>query len=297
MRDPDPEQVQASPASGRGQPASLWTIGAIALAVTVAAPLGALALMPSPGAEPVGSYAEAPAARLRTISASLLPAPLPASLPTPPRASPSAATPPLLEALPPEPVTRAVDLPASAPRAPVAASPGELPPTGGAEGGWTGASANGIRTTSGQAVFRLIVPHVATAEFRADERSLARLASTASLAFAIAEQKQLGDLPLKEMERGFEAVRSSEIERGAARRMERGAESMDRGARTMAEEARKLRSFSYRELQIAKAAERGDVLTHAELLDAIPELEKGSRELIEGAVRMRRDARRMPLAS
>jgi beta-lactamase regulating signal transducer with metallopeptidase domain len=75
--------------------------------------------------------------------------------------------------------------------------------------------------------------------------------------------------------------------------MEQGAENMKQGARHMAEEAVKLRDPAYREQQIAREAARGRRVTHQELIDAIPQLEKGSREMVKGAEEMRRGAEQM----
>jgi hypothetical protein len=61
----------------------------------------------------------------------------------------------------------------------------------------------------------------------------------------------------------------------------------------MAQEAVKLRDPAYREKQIAENARRGEVTTHQELIDAIPKLEKGSRNMIQGAENMRRGAENM----
>jgi beta-lactamase regulating signal transducer with metallopeptidase domain len=95
--------------------------------------------------------------------------------------------------------------------------------------------------------------------------------------------------------------RAAEIGRRQARRsmaegavnMEKGAENMKHGARNMAEEAVKLRDANYREVQIARAAARGQRVTHQQLIDAIPQLEKGSRDMIKGAEDMRRGAEQM----
>jgi hypothetical protein len=102
---------------------------------------------------------------------------------------------------------------------------------------------------------------------------------------------------------GGRAARAAEIASHHARRsmaagvisMEKGAESMKRGARHMAEEAVKLRDPVYREQQIARQAARGQRITHQELVDAIPQLEKGSRDMIKGAEDMRRAAEQMRL--
>jgi beta-lactamase regulating signal transducer with metallopeptidase domain len=95
--------------------------------------------------------------------------------------------------------------------------------------------------------------------------------------------------------------RAAAIARRQARRsmaegavnMERGAENMKQGARNMAEEAVKLRNPAYREQQIAREALRGRTVTHQQLIDAIPQMEKGSRDMLKGAEDMRRGAEQM----
>jgi hypothetical protein len=105
-----------------------------------------------------------------------------------------------------------------------------------------------------------------------------------------------------------EATRAAELARGAgeearreARRamatgsveMLRGADEMEQGAREMAEESVKLRRAEYREEQIAKAAARGELVTHEELIEAADGLEEGSKEMRDGAREMREAAERM----
>jgi beta-lactamase regulating signal transducer with metallopeptidase domain len=75
--------------------------------------------------------------------------------------------------------------------------------------------------------------------------------------------------------------------------MENGAENMKQGARNMAEEAVKLRDPAYREQQIARQRLRGQTVTHQQLIDAIPQLERGSRDMLRGAEDMRRGAEQM----
>jgi hypothetical protein len=78
-----------------------------------------------------------------------------------------------------------------------------------------------------------------------------------------------------------------------ARNMRHGATGMDHGAASMAREAAKLRSREYREREIARAAARGDRVTHEELLEAAEELAEGAREMREAANEMRREADQM----
>lgn len=78
-----------------------------------------------------------------------------------------------------------------------------------------------------------------------------------------------------------------------ARNMRHGATGMDRGAENMAREAAKLRNREYREREIARAAARGDRVTHEDLLEASEELAEGAREMRRAADEMRREADQM----
>jgi beta-lactamase regulating signal transducer with metallopeptidase domain len=78
-----------------------------------------------------------------------------------------------------------------------------------------------------------------------------------------------------------------------ARNMRHGATGMDAGAEHMAREAAKLRSREHREREIARAAARGERVTHEELLEASEELAEGAREMRDAAKEMRRDADQM----
>jgi beta-lactamase regulating signal transducer with metallopeptidase domain len=73
--------------------------------------------------------------------------------------------------------------------------------------------------------------------------------------------------------------------------MEAGAKGMESGARHMRSEAAKLKgSQAYREEQIRRNAERGERVTHEELLKAADEMEEGAEGMIEGAREMRQAA-------
>ena len=61
----------------------------------------------------------------------------------------------------------------------------------------------------------------------------------------------------------------------------------------METEAEKLRSQSYRDEQIARAARQGRRLSHEELLAAIPRMQAGAEKMRRGAERMRDGARKM----
>jgi beta-lactamase regulating signal transducer with metallopeptidase domain len=76
--------------------------------------------------------------------------------------------------------------------------------------------------------------------------------------------------------------------------MLRGADEMERGADRMMRDAERLRtSRDYREQQIAKAAKRGETLTHEQLIDAADEMADGARDMRDGAREMRDGAREM----
>ena len=75
--------------------------------------------------------------------------------------------------------------------------------------------------------------------------------------------------------------------------MERGADGMLRGAQSMREEAVKLRDPAYRQRKIARQAAEGHPVTDQELIDSIPQLEKGADDMVKGAADMRRGAEQM----
>jgi hypothetical protein len=68
---------------------------------------------------------------------------------------------------------------------------------------------------------------------------------------------------------------------------------METGAQEMRRSAALLRQREYRERQIAKAAARGHVVTHEQLIDAAEGLENGARDLAASARDLRRSAAEM----
>ena len=78
--------------------------------------------------------------------------------------------------------------------------------------------------------------------------------------------------------------------RDSRRHMARGAEGMERGAAQMEEQARRFRSRDERERIIARERERGQTVTHEELLEAAEGMEEGARGMREAAREMRRGA-------
>jgi len=76
--------------------------------------------------------------------------------------------------------------------------------------------------------------------------------------------------------------------------MERGADGMERGADRMEQTAHRLRTDrAYREEQIARARDRGEHVTHEELIEAADDMQEGAQGMREGAREMRRSAQRM----
>lgn len=121
------------------------------------------------------------------------------------------------------------------------------------------------------------------------------LDSADNLVVAVAEASQISERvrgsvgdSMKRMSESMERGAAG-MERGAAG-MERGALGMERGARKMRQEAQRLRDPAYRQRKIAEEAARGHRVTERELIDSIPELEKGADEMVEGAAEMRRGA-------
>ncbi len=75
--------------------------------------------------------------------------------------------------------------------------------------------------------------------------------------------------------------------------MMRGAEGMERGAERMEQSAQRLQDPAYREQQIARARERGETVTHEQLIEASEGLREGAQGMREGAREMREAAERM----
>jgi hypothetical protein len=69
---------------------------------------------------------------------------------------------------------------------------------------------------------------------------------------------------------------------------------MERGADRMEATAERLRTDrEYRERQIARARERGETVTHEQLIRAAEDMREGAQGMREGAREMREGARRM----
>ena len=72
--------------------------------------------------------------------------------------------------------------------------------------------------------------------------------------------------------------------------MLRGAEGMETGARQMEKSAQRLQDRDFREREIARARERGETVTHEQLLEAAEGLREGAEGMREGAREMREAA-------
>lgn len=75
--------------------------------------------------------------------------------------------------------------------------------------------------------------------------------------------------------------------------MMRGADSMEAGARRMEQQAAQMRDPAWRARAIARARERGEAVTDADLLEAASGMEEGARGMRDGAREMREAAARM----
>jgi beta-lactamase regulating signal transducer with metallopeptidase domain len=260
--------------SGRAIPSGSWAcVATIVGCLALAGPVSAMKLIPGVAAKAVESLA--PMAPKTAAIVRQMIEPVQAALPSP-QPSPAAAKAPeapvaAAAAAAPKPVSAPDDVPLSfAAAEPVSPKPAPL------------------------LLAALAAPAKAAAPVQRDERD--------SYEAAMREAQAAN----AELARAAERVaRASEAAAAIARRqarqsmaqgaldMEKGAENMKQGARNMAEEAVRLRDPAYREQQIARDALRGRTVTHQQLIDAIPQLEKGSREMIIGAEEMRRGAEQM----
>ncbi len=109
-------------------------------------------------------------------------------------------------------------------------------------------------------------------------------------------------IPRAELEAAMREVRRVQVEvpRNIALAMAHnadgmihGAEGMERGARNLEAVSDRLRDRDYRERAIARARERGETVTHEQLLEAAEGLREGAEGMREGAQNMREAAQRM----
>jgi hypothetical protein len=259
---------------GRGIPSGSWlTLAAVAGCVGVAGPVGALELIPAavPKAAPLAERAST-AIRIEMPAPAIVAAPAPVA----PQATSAAMialveAPPVAAVAPATPVApvAVVAAAAAAPAAPVAPAAPIVP----------AAAAIAVQAHSG-------LTDAEREELRRAQEELKEASKEAARAGERASRlgRRVSELAHKQMAR--------DMARGADD-MDRGAEDMVRGSREMAEAAVKLRDPAYREKQIAEAAARGRVVTHHQLIDAIPKMEKGAQDMIRGAADMRRGAEQM----
>jgi beta-lactamase regulating signal transducer with metallopeptidase domain len=253
----------------RRRSGSFWSFAAMAACAAVAAPVAALEFVPrapdapeapeaprapdGPEAPPAPEAPDAPAASAAPRAPAVPRAALAPGAPLPPSAMAAPA------ALPALPRLAAAFHPPAPPRAPRAPRPPRAP--------------YGV---DGEAIAVDVSAAVAEALRSAE---VAR-----ATAHAVVNEKEIEAQVRRAVESGLS---------DGARNMQHGADGMMRGAEHMAREAAKLRDRSYREREIARAAARGDRVTHEDLLEAAEGLAEGSREMREAAREMRREADRM----
>ncbi len=131
---------------------------------------------------------------------------------------------------------------------------------------------------------------------RISRAELARAGAQARRARTVVVRRETIDAAMRQAEHArtnaHRQVRVS-MASGAAG-MERGADSMERGADRMeAQAARLVSDRAYREHQIERARERGDEVTHEQLIEAARDMREGAQGMREGARGMRDGARRM----
>jgi beta-lactamase regulating signal transducer with metallopeptidase domain len=234
---------------------SAWAVAAMLGCAAFAAPVGALDFVPA--------APEAPPAP---------PAPLAAPAAPPPLA-PAALVPP-----PPRPGTQAAPLAPPAPPAAGLAPPPPMPPS--AMSAAMLASDHARPPRPARPARPAQPPRHPYVDGAAIEAAIAQAARSVESATA-----DIGP----SVERAVAAALAS-VAHGAVG-MEAGANGMESGARHMRSEAAKLKSSkAYREEQIRRNAERGERLTHEELLKAADEMEEGAEGMIEGAREMRQAA-------
>jgi beta-lactamase regulating signal transducer with metallopeptidase domain len=243
-----------------GRPSgSAWTVAALVACAGFAGPVAALEFVEAAPEAPAAP--RAPAKTPRPASAPLAPlparAPAPLAAPAPVPPAPPAASVPLAPLPPIAPVQAAVEAQARANAAVrAAAHPGPRAPRR---------------------------PYVDEEALEAEiEAAVERAMEGVEAATAAAE---------RHAERAVEAALAS-VAHGAIG-MEAGAKGMERGAEDMRREAARLRNRDYREAHIRKSRERGEHVTHEELLEAAKGLEEGSRGMLEGAREMREAAAEM----
>ena len=236
---------------------SFWSFAAMAAVAAVAAPVAALEFVPkAPDAPDAPPPLQAPLAPLAAAAPAAPDAPpVPGAAPAP--VAPNApAIPPMLAALHPH----GADMP-HPPRAPIPPHPPRAP---------------GAPWIDADAIAAEVEAAVAEAHRSPD----------------VARAHAMAGIDAKEIERQVRRSVRAGLADGA-QNMRHGADGMDAGAAHMARQAAQLRDRSFREREIARAAARGDRVTHEDLLEAAEGLDDGVREMRDAAKEMRREAETM----
>ena len=284
-----------------GSPDPRFIRAAIALCALVAAPIAALkpveavVRVPQPPASPAAPLAPPPLATVPDVLAG----PVAADAQMPPQAP---LAPPALTSVPRAPIARErlaalAQVAPLAPFPPAPPAPGiaPVPPAPPArrpgDAYWSDEDsreiADAVREAQAEASSTRAEALREGARAREEgmrEAMRARDEAMREVARSRDEVKRAVELARVETQRGLAA---------GALGMDAGARGMDQGAREMDTQADRLRSESFRNEQIARAAREGRTMTHEELLAMIPRLHAGADRMRQGADKMRRDARAM----
>ncbi|HZG07536.1 MAG TPA: M56 family metallopeptidase [Allosphingosinicella sp.] len=254
----------------RRRSSRFWSLAATLTMIGVAAPVAAVQFVPqAPNAPELPKAPAAPAARFapaapaaRVAPATRAAPPAPAAVLAPP--APGAPAAPPTAAVPPAPP---VKLAALHPHGAAAPHPPEPP--------------------------RPPRPsHRVHVDAEAIAVQVEAAVAEAHKSAAVVRAHALANIDAKAIERQVRhSVRAGLAD--GARGLQQGAVGMEQGADSMAREAARLRDRGHREREIARAAARGDTVTHEELLDAAREMAAGAREMREAAREMHREAEEM----
>ena len=132
---------------------------------------------------------------------------------------------------------------------------------------------------------------VGDAQVRVAEAQQRALAATSSAAAVMERSMQVAATASQTVAAAMQHM-AVDMTTGADK-MDHGAQRMVEGSQKMRDEAVRLRDPAYRQRKIAEEAARGHHVTDRELIDAIPQLEKGADEMVKGAADMRRGAEQM----
>ena len=125
---------------------------------------------------------------------------------------------------------------------------------------------------------------------REQVRLAIREARRASSQAQVVAQREV-QLALREAQRAQRVAHVSMVH--GADGMERGADGMEEGARQMEEQADRFEDPAFREREIARARQRGETVTHEQLLEAAEGLREGAEGMRDGAREMREAAEEM----